>query len=62
MTSERGMSQAEARGRIGAQAPDSQRKATADIVIDNDSTIEELYRRVLEAFERIAEQARRDYS
>lgn len=62
MTSERGMAEAEARGRIAAQAPDSERQATADIVIENDSTIEELHRRVSEAFERIAERARKDYS
>jgi len=62
MTSERGMAEAEARGRIAAQAPDPERQATADIVIENDSTIEELHRRVSEAFERIAERARKDYS
>lgn len=62
MTSERGMAEAEARGRIAAQAPDSERQATADIVIENDSTIEELHRRVSEAFERMAERARKDYS
>lgn len=62
MTSERGMAEAEARGRIAAQAPDPERQATADIVIENDSTIEELHRRVSEAFERIADRARKDYS
>ncbi len=62
MTSERGMAEAEARERIAAQAPDSERQSTADIVIENDSTIEELHRRVSEAFERIAERARKDYS
>jgi dephospho-CoA kinase len=39
----RGMSVEEARGRIAAQATDEQRRAVADVVIENDGTVEELY-------------------
>ena len=38
----RGMSEQEARGRIAAQATDEQRRAVADIVIENDGTVDEL--------------------
>ena len=49
----RGMSEAEARARIAAQATDQQRRAVADIVIENDGTVEELNRAVDAAWQRI---------
>jgi len=39
---DRGMSEAEARSRMAAQATDEQRRAVADIVIDNDGTLDDL--------------------
>ncbi len=42
----RGMSRAEAQSRIAAQATDEQRREVADVVIDNDGTLEELHARV----------------
>jgi dephospho-CoA kinase len=38
----RGLSEADARARIAAQATDEQRRAVADIVIENDGTLAEL--------------------
>jgi len=38
----RGLSEADARARIAAQAPDEQRRAVADIVIENDGPLAEL--------------------
>jgi len=38
----RGMKEEEARARIAAQATDEQRRAVADVAIDNDGTPEEL--------------------
>jgi dephospho-CoA kinase len=38
----RGMSEAEARSRISAQAKDSEREAVADIVIDSNCSLAEL--------------------
>lgn len=38
----RGMSETEARARIAAQADDDQRRAVADVVIDNDGSLAEL--------------------
>jgi dephospho-CoA kinase len=46
LTRERGMSEIEAKSRIAAQATDEQRRAAADVVIDNDGTLEELNARV----------------
>jgi dephospho-CoA kinase len=46
LVAERGMSEADALRRIGAQADDEQRRAVADIVIDNNGTRDELLRRV----------------
>lgn len=43
---DRGMSEAEARSRIAAQATDEQRHAAADIEIVNDGTLEELRSKV----------------
>jgi dephospho-CoA kinase len=38
----RGLSEDEARSRIRAQATDEQRRAAADVVLDNDGTVAEL--------------------
>jgi dephospho-CoA kinase len=42
LVGERGMSEEEARARMAAQASDEQRRAVADIVIENDGTLGEL--------------------
>jgi dephospho-CoA kinase len=42
LTGERGMSEAEARARMAAQASDEQRRAAADVVIENNGTLAEL--------------------
>jgi len=47
---DRGMTEQEALARIAAQARDEQRRAVADIVIDNDGTLEELTARVDEVW------------
>lgn len=52
MVQARGMSVEEARGRIGAQATDEQRRAVADVVLENNGTIEELLARVDELWDR----------
>jgi dephospho-CoA kinase len=39
---DRGMSEEDARARIAAQATDEQRRAVADVVIDNDGSLEDL--------------------
>jgi dephospho-CoA kinase len=39
---DRGMAEAEARARIAAQCSDDERRAVADVVIDNDGSLEEL--------------------
>jgi len=62
MVSDRGMSREEARARIASQTPDSKRIAMADIVIENNGTIEDLRHSVAAAFKDIAERAGRDYS
>jgi dephospho-CoA kinase len=46
LVSSRGMSEAEARGRIAAQAGRHERLAAADVVIDNSGTRDDLARRV----------------
>jgi dephospho-CoA kinase len=43
---ERGMTEDEARARISAQATDEQRRAVADIVVDNDGSIDDLRAKV----------------
>jgi len=50
---QRGMAEADARARIAAQASDDQRRAVADIVIDNDGTLPELADAVDAAWERL---------
>jgi dephospho-CoA kinase len=51
----RGMSEAEAKRRIEAQATDAQREAVADIVIDSNCSMEELIERADAVFESIRE-------
>ncbi len=47
---DRGMTRDEATARIRAQATDEQRRAAADVVIVNDGTIEDLHKKVDEAW------------
>jgi dephospho-CoA kinase len=49
---ERGLKRYEIERRIAAQASDEQRASIADIVIENNGSIEELERKVLEVWER----------
>jgi dephospho-CoA kinase len=46
----RGMSRAEAESRIAAQATDEQRRAVADVAIENDGTLDDLHERVDEVW------------
>jgi len=58
LVQERGMSEDEARRRIAAQATDEQRRAVADIVLDNDGSLEDLRAAVDEVWrERLAKPA-----
>jgi len=50
LVEQRGMTEHEADGRIGAQAGREQRLAAADIVIENDGSLADLRRRVDEVF------------
>jgi dephospho-CoA kinase len=50
LVEQRGMSEADARARIATQATPEQRLAVADIVIDNDGTLEALAERVAAAW------------
>ncbi|MFJ2114136.1 dephospho-CoA kinase [Streptomyces sp. NPDC087850] len=52
----RGMAEDEARRRMAAQATTEERRAVADVVIDNDGTLEELEPQVRAVWQRIAEQ------
>lgn len=54
----RGMSEAEARGRIASQVSDSRRAKMADLTIINDGTVEELKDRVGDVWEEIGRRAR----
>jgi dephospho-CoA kinase len=58
----RGMSESEARGRITSQVPDSKRVAMADIVIENNDTVDDLRAGVSEVWEEISRRARKVYS
>ncbi len=51
----RGMTEAEARSRVAAQATDQQREAVADLVIDSNCPLEELLQRADAAFESFGE-------
>lgn len=46
----RGMSEADARARVRAQLADADRRAAADVVIENDGSLEELEQRVRDAW------------
>ena len=54
MTTLRGMSEADARARIAAQATRGDRLAVATYVIENSGTIEDLRQRVAEVFEKLS--------
>jgi dephospho-CoA kinase len=49
----RGMSRAEAESRIAAQATDEQRRAVADVAVENDGTLDDLRERVDEVWRQI---------
>ncbi|MCI0382988.1 dephospho-CoA kinase [Streptomyces sp. CNQ085] len=53
----RGMEEADARGRMAAQATREERLAVADVVIDNDGPLEKLEPRVAEVWRRLRERA-----
>ncbi|AWE49715.1 MULTISPECIES: dephospho-CoA kinase [Streptomyces] len=54
----RGMTEADARARMAAQATREQRRSIADIVIDNDVPLDELRRRVKDVWEDLVRRAR----
>ncbi|MET8568602.1 dephospho-CoA kinase [Streptomyces sp. NPDC004783] len=54
----RGMTEEDARARMAAQATREQRRAIADVVIDNDVPLEELRRRVDEVWAELLRRAR----
>ncbi|MFI2409503.1 dephospho-CoA kinase [Streptomyces sp. NPDC018947] len=54
----RGMTEEDARARMAAQATREQRRAVADVVIDNDVPLEELRRRVDEVWAELLRRAR----
>ncbi|WNI25367.1 dephospho-CoA kinase [Streptomyces sp. ITFR-16] len=53
----RGMTEEEARARMAAQATREERRAVADLVIDNDGTVEELEPRVAEVWAELVRRA-----
>ncbi|MYW07750.1 dephospho-CoA kinase [Streptomyces sp. SID2563] len=53
----RGMTEADARARMAAQATREQRRAVADLVIDNDGPVEELAARVREVWAELSRRA-----
>ncbi|KAB2972208.1 dephospho-CoA kinase [Streptomyces sp. SS1-1] len=57
LTRLRGMTEEDARARMAAQATREQRRAIADIVIDNDVPLEELRRRVKDVWEELVRRA-----
>lgn len=54
----RGMSEEDARARMAAQATREQRRAIADIVVDNDVPLPDLHRRVREVWADLVRRAR----
>ncbi|UED83587.1 dephospho-CoA kinase [Streptomyces profundus] len=60
LTGSRGMSEADARARMAAQATREERLAIADFVVDNDGTLAELDSRVGELWEWLVELVGRD--
>lgn len=59
LAAERGMAEADARARIAAQASREQRRAVADVVLDNSGTPEELVAHVDRLWAELAERVRR---
>lgn len=57
LTTHRGLSEADARARIGAQASDEKRRAAAHVVIVNDGSVEELDRQVAHLWADLARRA-----
>lgn len=57
LVSRRGMSEADARARMAAQATREQRRAIADIVIDNDVPLDELAQRVKDVWSELVRRA-----
>ncbi|MDQ0786353.1 dephospho-CoA kinase [Streptomyces sp. B3I8] len=55
----RGMSEEDARARMAAQASREQRRAVADVVVDNDVPLPQLERRVRELWDDLVHRARR---
>lgn len=53
----RGMAEEDARARMAAQATREQRRAVADLVIDNDGPVEELADRVREVWAELTRRA-----
>ncbi|MEU2153567.1 dephospho-CoA kinase [Streptomyces sp. NPDC019396] len=53
----RGMTEADARARMAAQATREERRAIADLVVDNDGSLESLEPRVREVWEALTERA-----
>jgi dephospho-CoA kinase len=53
LVGQRGMTEADARARIAAQATDEQRRAVADVEIVNEGTMDELMARVDEVWHRV---------
>jgi dephospho-CoA kinase len=62
MLTDRGMSEDEARSRVASQIPEDARVATADLVIRNDGTLQQLREAVALVWEEISERARSAYS
>jgi len=58
LVADRGMTEAEARSRIAAQATDEQRRAVADVLIVNEGTLAELREQVDRAWPGILDAAR----
>ena len=60
LVSMRGMEEAQARDRIACQIPEEQRLSMADILIENDSSLEELRSQVAVVWREISERALRE--
>jgi dephospho-CoA kinase len=61
LTDDRGMSEEESRERIASQVPDSKRVEMADLVIENNGTLDELRSRVGEAWRQVELRSRSLY-
>lgn len=57
MEKHRGMSEEEARGRVASQVPEAERITRADVVIENNGTLDDLRHRVADAWEEIKKRA-----